>query len=579
MVSPRTIGHPRRRRPSLVYQGVALLCVTAFFLIDYNIYKQSWTFFYRIPFELIFLISCSLFAAVTPAFRHVFQGLAATFLTLAALIHGIELLSRSVYGRGLDLVFDLAQVPNVLDLLAQSMSWFLVAPLTFLACLVFLGVATVSTLLGIRLVDLINPRRVPPLTSLLSCVVLLCTTTPDLFGAYSHKTGKEGGGIEKPASPLFMRFASWMAGERHFRIAQAWVDGGASVEAMYLEQRGEVRDGVTTLPGFEKSDIYLIFIESYGASLFARPAHKAHLRALYQDYEPGFIKTGRAPVSTLVQSPTYGGLSWLAHLSTLAGAWIDENLEYRVFLQSAFDTLPKILSRTGYESHLFMPGIRGFWPEGVLLGFDHVYEAKDMGYGGVEFGYFAIPDQYTLERAAKILEKRKEASDGLPLFTQITLITSHYPFRPLPPRIQDPSMILNDAVWAVEAENAGSFEVEDWDKPEDGYIAGVSYSLRAALDFATRHTDADDLVIILGDHQPWTFVSGGLGGRSSPIHVITGNDRIKRCFVSDGYRPGLLPNRDTALYGMDWILQRLTAHFGDRATHSTPNGCAPPLGS
>lgn len=507
------------------------------------------------------------------------KSAAAVLLPFCIVVHGIELLSRAVYGRGLDLVFDLAQVPNVLNLLAQSMGWLIVGSLSLFAFLLMLGIVIGSAILGVLLVDSsirgenfrphMFSRPTQGIAGFTALVLSIGIATPDLFGAYSPLFGVTEGEEKRP---LFTRFASWMEADRHVRIGHAWIDGGASVEAMYAEQRGEVEDGKTVLPGLRNTDITLIFVESYGASLLERPSHLEALTNLYTNYEKGFIEDGRKPVSSLVQSPTYGGLSWLAHLSTLAGAWIDENLEYRVFLQSPFDTLPKILRRSGYESLLFMPGIRGFWPEGKLLGFDQVYAAKDMGYGGIEFGYFAIPDQFTLERAAEILRTRA-AIETKPRFTQITLITSHYPFRPLPPRIDAQEKILQDDVWAIEAETAGSFALEDWDRPEDGYIAGIEYSLRAAFDYAARHTDKDDLVIIMGDHQPWTFVSGGLGGRSSPIHVITGNEDLKRCFLSDGYRAGLNPNRETALYGMDWILQRLVAHFGENA----PGPCAPPL--
>ena len=78
----------------------------------------------------------------------------------------------------------------------------------------------------------------------------------------------------------------------------------------------------------------------------------------------------------------------------------------------------------------------------------------------------------------------------------------------------------------------------------------------------------------MGDHQPWSIVSGNLGGRAAPIHVITGQDHLLRCFKADGFVSGMMPERNEGLYGMDIFLHRLITHFGDAADQ-----CGPPFKS
>ena len=60
------------------------------------------------------------------------------------------------------------------------------------------------------------------------------------------------------------------AASYHAKIISLWFDDGKAVVEEYRRQRGEVRDGETTLPRLAGTDIYLIFVESYGASLLER---------------------------------------------------------------------------------------------------------------------------------------------------------------------------------------------------------------------------------------------------------------------------------------------------------------------
>lgn len=536
---------------------VALLLV--FFNTEFNIFTQQWVFQARLPIELMIVILLAATGAAWPTVRPISLVVAATFLSIGGLLHLIDVASSAIYGRPIDLIFDAAQIPNVLDLIASSMGWVIVAPLTIAAIVALLGVialfAIAALRLGFQMRGLVGSTGAKRAVAALLLLVL--AQTADLTGLLSN-TAKAS------SAPAFQ------AASYHAKILSLWFDDGRAVIEEYRRQRGQIRDGETTLPRLADINVYLIFVESYGASLLEREAHREVMQGIYNRYTPSLDGGDRETVSTLVESPTYGGLSWLAHLTVTSGAWVDTNLEYRAYLRSNLDTMQKILARGGHETTLFMPGIQRYWPESALLNFDHVYTAGDLAYDGIRFGYFGIPDQFTLERIPQLI-----ASDR-PNFVQVALISSHYPFRPIPPYIEDSSKILDGKAWSPAAEAAGSFTTADWADPADGYIAGASYSLRAAFDFAERHTTPDDLVIILGDHQPWSIVSGNLGGRAAPIHVITGRKDLLACFQADGYRPGLAPERGMVAYGMDWILQRLVAHFGDRGP---VRGCAAPYGA
>lgn len=556
---PELTARVMRRRAQVwmhLLVGIALL---VFFNIEFNVYGQNWRFGGRLPVELTFCALLVLLALILPAVSRPLRAAAAAILALGALVYAIDVASRAIYGRAIDLVFDAAQIPHVLDLLASSMGWALVAPLVAAVLLTMVAIlfAFARSVRSMEAGGAAAARRIRP--------GVLAALTAALFGA---QIADLNGVIAKKAfasSAPALKAASY-----HAKIISLWLDDGATVVSDYRRMRGVIRDGETTLPRLRDVNVYLIFVESYGASLLERAEHRAVIEGIYNDYAPVFEAAGTGQVSTLLDSPTYGGLSWLAHLTTTAGAWIDTNLEYRAYLRSDLDTLATILKRTGHRTALFMPGIKRYWPEGDLLRFDDLHTADDLDYRGVSFGYFGIPDQFTLERIPALQPQRG------PRFVKVAMISSHYPFRPLPPFLEDRTQILDPSTWAGAAAEAGSFTVQDWADPADGYIAGARYALRSAFDFAARHTEPEDLVIIMGDHQPWSIVSGNLGGRAAPIHVLSGRTDLLECFRADGYRDGLSPKRGEVLFGMDWVMQRLVAHFGDRGP---VEGCAPPLAS
>ena len=55
-----------------------------------------------------------------------------------------------------------------------------------------------------------------------------------------------------------------------------------------------------------------------------------------------------------------------------------------------------------------MPGMRSAWPEGAFYGFDAIYDEHALDYRGPEFGWWRIPDQFSLARIAE-LEARNDS--------------------------------------------------------------------------------------------------------------------------------------------------------------------------
>src|SRR5262249_2319739 len=146
------------------------------------------------------------------------------------------------------------------------------------------------------------------------------------------------------------------------------------------------------------ADVFLIFIESYGAIAFekrdiapALDAPRARLDAAVRD-------TGRNVVSAFVDSPTFGGSSWLAHISLMSGIEVRDPENNARLMTEHRDTIVTNFKRRSYRTVALMPGLRQRWPEGAFYGFDEIHGAARLDYHGPEFGWFAIPDQFSLAK-------------------------------------------------------------------------------------------------------------------------------------------------------------------------------------
>src|SRR6185436_17074725 len=146
------------------------------------------------------------------------------------------------------------------------------------------------------------------------------------------------------------------------------------------------------------ADVFVVFIESYGAVSYDRPEFVAGLAASRARLAADIRDTGREVVSAFVESPTFGGESWLAHVSLISGAEVrDENTNQRLMGQQR-ETMVSAFAHQGYQTIALMPGLQHAWPQGEFYGFDQIYGTSRLAYQGPPFGWWDITDQFTVAR-------------------------------------------------------------------------------------------------------------------------------------------------------------------------------------
>jgi hypothetical protein len=104
------------------------------------------------------------------------------------------------------------------------------------------------------------------------------------------------------------------------------------------------------------ADVFLIFVEAYGAISYERPEFAARLAADRADLEAAIHETSRDVVSAYVESPTFGGSSWLAHITLLSGVEVKDHDTNAALMTQKRDTLVTTFKQHGYRTVAMMPG-------------------------------------------------------------------------------------------------------------------------------------------------------------------------------------------------------------------------------
>jgi hypothetical protein len=308
------------------------------------------------------------------------------------------------------------------------------------------------------------------------------------------------------------------------------------------------------------ADVFLIFVESYGAMAFEQPAIAPRLAAKRTELDRTIRDSGRAVASAFVESPTFGGSSWLAHLSLLSGIEVRDPATYARLMVEPRDTVVGAFRRNGYRTVALMPGMRQAWPEGTFYGFDEIYGADRLAYRGPEFGWFAIPDQFSLFRLNELEVARAPRP---PLFVFFPTISTHFPFSPTPPYQPDwPRMATERPYDGPDIVRAYAGE-PDWMDFRPGYVDAMAYDYAVIGGYLRAQRGRDLVVVMLGDHQPPAAVSGEGASWAVPVHIIASRPALLDRFLARGFHPGLIPARP-AIGRMHQLAPILLDAFGDR---------------
>ncbi len=315
------------------------------------------------------------------------------------------------------------------------------------------------------------------------------------------------------------------------------------------------------LTGLRGKDVIVAFVESYGRVALQDPALSAHLTPVLDAGTSRLRAAGYSSQSAFLTSPTLGGASWLAHATLQSGLWVDDQRRYDHLVASDRSTLSDAFKRAGWRTVGDVPSNDQDWPQGTTFyHYDQIYDARNVGYAGPRFSYASMPDQYTLSAFHSLeLAQRNRA----PVMAEIDLVSSHTPWAPLPQMI-DWGKVGNGSVFDAMPGQGDSPDVvwRDPSRVRTAYGQSIDYSLSTLISFVETYRDDDLVLVILGDHQPATMVSGAGASHDVPITVIAHDPAVTDRISGWGWQAGMTPGPDAPVWPMDAFRDRFLTAYG-----------------
>jgi hypothetical protein len=314
------------------------------------------------------------------------------------------------------------------------------------------------------------------------------------------------------------------------------------------------------LSGLKGKDVIVAFIESYGQVAVQNTFFSTGVDGVLLKGNSELAADGYSERSAFLTSSTFGGISWLAHSTLESGLWIDSQQKYDKVTTGTRLTLADAFRKGGWQTVSDVPSDTKPWPVGSsFYHFGTQINALDVGYKGPRFSYQRIPDQYTWE----YFQEHELAKPHKPLMAEIDFVSSHTPWTPLPREVPWGSVGDGSIYDPQPAEGLPPSVV--WQSPrhvQELYGQSVQYSMSTLFSFLTTYNDPNLVLVVLGDHQPATEVSGAGANHDVPISIISKDPSVIKRISSWNWQPGMLPSPTAPVWRMDAFRNRFLSAYG-----------------
>jgi phosphatidylglycerophosphate synthase len=367
-------------------------------------------------------------------------------------------------------------------------------------------------------------------------------------------------GLRVIGAPAASTSASALA-VREVRAVHTGLNAPEILAREVARDRFAATPGDRLLTGLRGKDVVLLFVESYGQvavqnSSFSPGVDRVLARGNAQLKDAGFSSR-----SAWLTSPTFGGISWLAHSTFHSGVRVGTQRLYDQLIKTDRFTLSQAFKRAGWRAVDVVPSNNRAWPPGrTYYHYDKVYDSRDLGYKGPRFGYPTMPDQYTLlELHREELAARKRR----PVFAEVDLLSSHFPWTRIPRLIPWQQVGDGSVFRDVPVEKASQGELlRHAPKARKAFGHSIEYSMSTIFSFVRRYGDRNTVFLVLGDHQPHTVISGQGATHEVPMSVIAKDPRVMDRIRGWNWQDGVRPDPKAPVWPMQAFRDRFLTAFG-----------------
>jgi hypothetical protein len=490
----------------------------------------GWAGELSLEFAVVLLLLAAVWPRSRPLSRTALRWISAVWVLLFV-GHYAEVTTPALYGRDINLYWDAQYMPDVAAMVVRAAPlWLIVVAVAAVALILVLLYLMFRWAFG-RVGEALTHARTRRWLALGAIAVFAVFVGQHVMARFSTEVYEFEPTVTFP-TPVLQTYARQARLVLAARAGARTLPASPSMDADLALVRG--------------ADVSVIFIESYGAIAFERMDIAPNLVSGRAELAAAIRDTHQDVVSAFVESPTFGGSSWLAHISLMSGVEVRDPATNAGLMAQQRETMVTAFKRQGYRTLALMPGLRQRWPEGGFYGFDDIYGATRLDYRGPEFGWFAIPDQFSLARAEAL--ERSQASRP-PTFMFFPTISTHFPFIPTPPYQPDWPRMLTETPYDGRAIVEAYEQEPDWTWFGPGYVNAMRYTYQMLGGYLRATAGRDRILILIGDHQPPAAVSGEAAPWDVPVHVVvpTGSTIDRSAILArleqSGFRSGLTPAR------------------------------------
>jgi hypothetical protein len=232
----------------------------------------------------------------------------------------LDVTAPALFGRPINLYWDVGQIPRFLSVASQQLAAWQVVAIAALIVLLFWGLfSLIRIAVGVAARDA-APFALRSTTALAATAVATALTVANAAGVRATWPL-----VAKPVTPTYLRQADLLVSALSPARLEAALPPSPAFDSDLAALRG--------------ADVTLMFLESYGATVFDNAASHERLAPARQALARAIAAGGMGVVSAFVTSPTFGGASDMAHLGLLSGIDLSDPLRHDLLLTSRRPTL------------------------------------------------------------------------------------------------------------------------------------------------------------------------------------------------------------------------------------------------
>ncbi len=524
---------------------VALAFLNAVLNMEAALPGRPWVSFLQFSPELLVLtIAMGLRVRRDTRFRPALYAPVAAAVIFLGLFRLADALVPMVFNRPFNLYLDARHLPDLL-----RFGWMLLSPAVFAMALAGFALALPSMAWGVlrSLKILHGGLAATGRKPLLACLAAGLIAAGAWSGIRPHDPPAWLGSAALPRLTEEIRAILDLDGIR--RRDQAAID--AAIERS--------RGTPTNLNALNRTPVFFFVVESYGQTVFSEPDHAARVAPAVKAVEADLRAAGFGMCSAYLASPTFGGTSWLAHGTLASGVRLDSQTRHDLLLDSDLTPLAEYFNRAGYRTVCAMPGTLWPSPAGKFFRFQRTYNAADFAYKGPDFAWAPMPDQYVLGW----IYRQEIQHASAPLWVEFILVSSHAAFDVQAPYVGDWQRLGDGSLFHSLPAPTFPGAWSDPPKLAEAYSAAIVYEFTVLSGFIRGFLAGNELVVIMGDHQPCAPVRGTSASWSVPVHVISRNPDAIRKFAQRGYTEGLIPGQAPPHPGMETFFWNFLEDFSE----------------